>query len=566
MPKKLDTAQAELAAAKHQFAPARTAKTENLLMSLKTLEIHDTGSLLHFHDNLLFLRAFPSSRKVVKLTDKLLQAIEPQVGRMAASGADMSSFDKEEFSGVAGTELRNSWTFELARSLVQRHPGKLTADWNLDDQARHMAIILPNLLPVLGDDSFVEPDTPFLEMMSLAAGGEKDVLRWLLNSFDRLPISPLQKTDLYDSLDVQLVWKLDKSSASRTLARRPVREIYIHDSPLLQRRDVSLQAELKSPALPLRKLSRDEGQEVLDFARDALAVRYRELHGSTNGEPRHMYEAAVGRGVTMYLWGVSPEWRLPLRGYYAGLTLKNGVPINYFEAIGLFEWLELGFNTFYAFREGETAWIYSKIIHLLHQVCDATCISVYPYQLGHENEEAITSGAFWFYRKLGFRPGRSDLLAITEKEEARMGRTPAHRTSPATLRKLAAGHVFFEFGDGPGGRWDSFSVRNVERAALRHMAERFDGDEVKFRRAETQALERALDVSSGTWPLLQQQAFTNFACVLSLVPELKRWSADEKHLLFETIRAKAAPNETNYFRLLQRQPRLRDALLRLGSA
>ena len=115
-----------------------------------------------------------------------------------------------------------------------------------------------------------------------------------------------------------------------------------------------------------------------------------------------------------------PDRRLPLRAYHAGLTVKNGVPINYIEGISLFEWMEVGFNTFYAFRDGETAWIYSKVLHLLHQLTRVTCFSVYPYQLGDGNEEAIKSGAFWFYRKLGFRPGNPELLAITRREEAKI--------------------------------------------------------------------------------------------------------------------------------------------------
>ena len=131
-------------------------------------------------------------------------------------------------------------------------------------------------------------------------------------------------------------------------------------------------------------------------------------------------EADVGRGVHIFLWGLPPDRRLPLRAYHAGLTVKNGVPINYIEGIWLFEWMEVGFNTFYAFRDGETAWIYSKVLHLLHQVAGITCFSVYPYQLGAENEEAIKSGAFWFYRKLGFRPGKPELLAMTEREEAKI--------------------------------------------------------------------------------------------------------------------------------------------------
>ncbi len=48
-----------------------------------------------------------------------------------------------------------------------------------------------------------------------------------------------------------------------------------------------------------------------------------------------------------------------------GLTLKNGVPINYIEAIGLCEWMEVGFNTFYTFRGGEAGWIYAQVLRCL---------------------------------------------------------------------------------------------------------------------------------------------------------------------------------------------------------
>jgi hypothetical protein len=249
----------------------------------------------------------------------------------------------------------------------------------------------------------------------------------------------LDRTNLFDALGVNLLWNLSRSSASRTLARRPVSRFFFHDAPLLQRKQVSLAGELASAPVKLRKLSRNQGVKIIDMARDALAVRYRELQGSTYADSNCAFEANVGRGVQMFIWGLDAEWRLPLRAYYAGFTLKNGVPVNYFEAIGLFEWIEVGFNTFYAFREGETAWIYSKILYLLHQLAGVTCFSVYPYQIGQDNEEAIQSGAFWFYRKLGFRPGRPDLLAITEREEEKIAGSSGHRTSARTLRKLAEG-------------------------------------------------------------------------------------------------------------------------------
>ena len=301
------------------------------------------------------------------------------------------------------------------------------------------------------------------------------------------------------------------------------------------------------------------------MARDALAVRYRELQGTTCADADHAFQADVGRGVQLFIWGLDKEWRLPLRAYYAGFTLKNGVPVNYFEAIGLFEWMEVGFNTFYAFREGETAWIYSKVLHLLHQLAGVTCFSVYPYQIGQDNEEAIKSGAFWFYRKLGFRPGRPDLLALTLREEKLMARDPGHRTSPRTLRKLADGHMFLEFGPTPSGRWDSFSTRKLGLAVQRKMAAQFDGDAAKMRRHTTSRLCKSLDVNWESWSAPEQRSLSDFALILSLNPSLATWTPRQKRALISIIRAKAGRDETTYLRRLQQHDKLRDAFLHAGS-
>lgn len=539
---------------------------ERLLLELRGVKLADVQSLIRVHDTLLFLRAFPQSATVVQLSEELLARIEAQAVRLAASPSAALALDDESVSGIAGTTVKNTWTFELARWLAQRHSHQISPEWNIDEQYRNMATILPNCMPLLEDDSFVEADTPYLRWIETAAGGERKTLTWLLRSFAALPVSRLQRTSLYDALGVSLSWDLRGSSASRTLARRPVSRFFYHDAPLLQRKNVSLVDEMASAPLKLRKLSRTAGGQIIDMARDALAVRYRELHGSTHGDPDYAFAANVGRGVQLFIWGLDPDWRLPLRAYYAGFTLKNGVPINYFEAIGLFEWIEVGFNTFYAFREGETAWIYAQVLHLLHQLAGLTCFSVYPYQIGQDNEEAIQSGAFWFYRKLGFRPGPPDLLALTQREEKRMARDSSHRTSSRTLRKLADGHMFFEVGGNPPGRWDTFSVRTLGLAVQHEMASRWEGDAARMRHGTTKVLSKMLGVGLNTWNSREQWAFGNFAPVLALVPGLVRWPSADKRALVAIIRAKAGPNETYYLLRLQRHHTLREALLRLGSA
>jgi hypothetical protein len=532
---------------------------------MRSAEFGDADSLVRFHDALLFLRAFPQSRKVMQLTENLLAGIAKQVARLRDSGADMGLFDSEQFSGIAGTVINDTFTYEVARWLAERYPEQLSVEWDFDEQGRQMAVSLPPFLPLLADDSLVEADTPYLDWMSSAAGSADRILPWLLRRLDDAPINMLQKTAWYDALKINASWSLGDSPASRTRARRNPPEMYFHQEPLIRRNQVSLKAEISSPPLPMRKLPRREGAEVLDMVRDALTVRYRELYGTTRGDPESVMEADVGRGVRIFLWGLPPDRRLPLRAYHAGITLKNGVPINYIEGISLFEWMEVGFNTFYAFRDGETAWIYSNVLHLLHQLTDVTCFSVYPYQLGDQNEEAIKSGAFWFYRKLGFRPGRPESLTMTQREEARMASEPAHRTSARTLRKLAAGHVFYEFGDKPCGLWDTFSVRNIGLAVQQRMAEKFNGDPERMRRAASEALSKDLKVDTRSWSPVERSAFKNFAVVLLLVPELRRWTGLQKQALIEIIRAKVSHDESDYLRLLQQHHALKEALLRLGS-
>jgi hypothetical protein len=567
----------ELNAAKAEYGPHSAVRVEKLLASLRNFSPADAESLAHFHDTLLFLRAFPQSRKVVLLTEALLANTGDQVKHLRDSGAELDLFDSEEFSGVAGTAVSTTFTYEVARCLVAKFPNELSVEWGVDgqasdEQAWQMSSSLPQIIPLLADDCFVEADTPYLDWLSRAAGGRERILQWLMQRLEGSPRSILEKIAWYDALKIEIAWELGDSPATRTRARRNPREIFYHDAPLITRKQVSLNdelasRELASTRLRLRKLPVRAGEQALDFARAALTVRYRELWGTTRGDPGQVVEADVGRGVQILIWGLPPARRLPLRAYQCGITIKNGVPVNYFEAISLFEWVEVGFNTFYAFREGETAWIYSKILHVLHQLAGLTCFSAYPYQLGKDNEEAIQSGAFWFYRKLGFRPGREELLALTQREEKRIAKTPGYRTSARTLRKLASEHAFYEFGDGPRGLWDRFSTRNIGFAVERRMAKRFKGDPESMRRADVASLAKKLgiDVHMRRLSELEQSAFADFAVVLALAPELDEWSAAEKRGVAEIIRAKGGASEVDYLRRLQQHEALKRTLLRLGS-
>jgi hypothetical protein len=98
------------------------------------------------------------------------------------------------------------------------------------------------------------------------------------------------------------------------------------------------------------------------------------------------------------------------------------------------------------------------------------------------------------------------------------------------------------------------------------MAREFDGDSARIRQASASDVSRALGISLAGWNPSERLAFENWSLVLALIPDLRRWSREEKHDVAQIIRAQAAPNEMRYLRLTQQHPRLRAELLRLGSS
>jgi hypothetical protein len=560
----LDRLLARLEQEKTNFSRGNGARILRLLAALDRREFRDPQRLIRFHDALLFLRAYPHNAAVRRQSERLLDAFVERVQRLRVSGADMSEFDPEQVSGIAGTAMQDSWNYDVVRWLAQRFPRNVAVDWTNYDQEGRLAATLPRFIPLLADDADVEADVPFREWLQ-AASGRRNPLLWLLDRFEQSPIAGREKTELYNSLGLTVSWELDNLRASRSRNWRPVRQAFYHQRPLIRRSEVSLAKELASP-LPLRRLSRREGEAVMDLIREIMVVRYRELYGTTLGDPASVVEARPGRGTQIFLWGLPPGRRLPLRAYLAGFTLKNGVPINYIEGISLFEWMEVGFNTFYAYRDGESAWHYAQALRLLSQLHRVRCISVYPYQLGDQNEEAIASGAFWFYRKLGFRPGRPEVRRLLEREEEKIAARQGYRTPAATLRKLAAGHVFYELPGAEVGAWDRFRVRNLGFRVNRYMAEKFGGDAEKMRQVTSARLAHALGIDANGLSQTESAALENFTAVLALVPDFPRWSPDQKRKLAAIIRARAGPDEARYIRLLQSHPRLREAVLQMGSS
>lgn len=425
-----------LASLKGKFGPEAGRLTVAALSNLARAPIRRPADLIRFHEIVLYLRAFPQNAEVLVLADAILFSFRDRL-----RGLDREAFEDPEISGIAGTGLSTNFSYEFARSLISRHAEAMHIDWENYEHADRLGPQIARFVPLAGEDATVEPHIDWRRWLESAGD-----LPWLIERIE---------PQIYDLLEIPIRWELGDSAAARSRTRIRRDEIFYHDGPFLKRSQVSLESEFAAPRIEVSKIARP--RKILDLIIDTSAVRYRELWGFLHPDAGHVYHADLGRGVDIFFFGVPRQFRLPLRAYHGGMFFKNGVPMGYVEGLSLFERMEVGFNLYYTFREGESAWLYARLLKLFREQVGVTCYSVDPYQLGHENEEAIDSGAFWFYRKLGFRTMSPEIAPMIETEEKRIAANPGYRTPAGTLRRLAEAPLIY----GGGPEWDRFRLHHL---------------------------------------------------------------------------------------------------------
>jgi len=537
---------------KRRFGPPETGELERLLRAAAKHRVRDAAGLIRLHETLLFLRAYPRTAEVARLADAILFGFADRVARLRAAGVDLEPLAEPEVSGIAGSELIAVFSYEVARSLAERHGRAIRPAWEAHDEIDRTGPEAAQLAPLIAEEWPVEAHVPFERWMAAAHPRRESELDWLLER--ARAVAPERTPERYNAMGLPLGWDIGRG-ISRSRQRAPARGLFCHSEPLIARRDISLARELASPPLGVERLARAEARKMLELILDTSAMRFRELYGFSHPDEANVFRADAGRGVEIVFFGVPPRWRLPLRAYHAGMFFKNGVPAGYVELLSLFDRAEVGFNLYYTFREGESAWLYARLLHLFHQVLGVNCFSVDPYQIGDQNAEAIESGAFWFYRKLGFRPVEAQLAALARREEERIERAPGYRSSRHTLQRLARGYALFEGPGAEAGRWDRFTIRSVGLRATRSLAERFGGDAERMGQAASRFTARHFGMESTC----------GLALVLSTIPGLANWSTAEKAAAAAILRAKERGSEARYLRLMQRHERLRAAFVRLGS-
>ncbi len=536
----------ELAGLKKTFDPASARKKLELVRKLRTTPVSTPADLGKYHDTLCYMRAFPDSEELFHAAHESLLGFHRRVKRLNADSR-IKLWD----TGIGGTPVHYAFSYEVARWLAQNAPGQISIDWEevAADTSRLDELLMPLQLPVETDyfDSGYITSKEWIDLVSASADGTD--FDWLYAQLRTLRALP-SVSHLYDSADLSLAWNLSDSPHSKSGNVLVVQEV-ISRHQGMRKVGRNAKAEIQRPLTAIAKLPVGYGRRLIDVAMAALAVRHRETLHFNHANPGEVYLANVGRGVSIAVFGLREAFRYPLECTMGYLVLSNGVPIAYGGSSIFFRQANTGINFFDEYRGSEAAFLWVQVLRVYHQLVGCTRFIANPYQFGAENDEALESGAYWFYHRLGFRSVSPVIRRLALREREKMRRQPAYRSSISTLRRLASCDLQLtlpsahakEFFDEDW--FDTASMLATRELGAAGGNTRAEAESNLANRVSKKLGIRNLD----TWSRSEQNAFRQLAPILAAT-NLSAWPVGQKRLARKLLRAKGGTLEARYARLL----------------
>jgi len=227
----------------------------------------------------------------------------------------------------------------------------------------------------------------------------------------------------------------------------------------------------------------------------------------------------------------------------------------------LFRQVNTGINIFDEYRGSEAAWLWAQVMRVFHALTGCTRYIANAYQFGSENHEALRSGAFWFYYRLGYRPVEREIRELAKTEFTKLQKDRGYRTTLERLRKLASCDMHLTL---PGARKSKFFDENwIEFSGLlatRQLAATGELSRSMARRQLSQRVARALKITKlQDWSSDERKWFRELCPLIAEIDSTK-WSARERNAFVNMIRSKGGFLELDYARRARDQSRYFSAL------
>lgn len=520
----------------------------------------ETGhALAKRHEILLLFRALGETPEVRAAAGEALERLAESI----TAGAPQR-LEKLDNSGIAGTSVRYSFSFDTALALAGLLPGRVDIDWLAYDDSARLDPLLRQLLAPAERDGFDESERTTREWITTAKGeaGLTDfeflAAQLRARMRDRDFLEPL-----YDEADVPLIIKALPLRASST----GMRVLSAGEAARRERfrtLETSAARHIAKPMRGIERLSPAKARKAIDAALLALAMRCREVHAMTYANPNEVYLAPLGMGAHALIIGALPAFRMTLEANYGYIILASDVPIGYGGATPLFSQANTGINVFPEFRGGESAFLFTQTLRAFRHLFGTRRFIVNPYQFGGGNSEARASGAFWFYERLGFQPADAEVRKLAKKEFERHRRNRTYKPPRDRMKKLLSCDLHLDL---PGKENPSYFPENLLESAgflaaqalseFGHLPRKTALARLRLRVFSQLGVRRRV-----RWPQDHREGADRLVPVLASLGDLSVLPASDRRDLAALLALKGRPQERDFAIALSRCDILHAELLR----
>jgi len=536
------------------FGPEASARKRVLLEALCAARFNRARDLSSLQRIICFLRAFPDDASVHRAARGAATGFCAHVARLPR-GARAQLDD----SGMAGTTTRNVYCMAAAQWIAARFENSAEIDWEAYESPESLAALLQPLLDSL-EDEHTEFDAAGVRAWIQNAKGERagSDLRWLLMQLPAAKTAAQQFRRAYDAAEVPILWRIDDRVAGIT-SNALTQPIHFRAAGM-RRPAADPRAAIAQPLDTITLLSRREARRLLDVWRTALWARTRTVFQVEEPNFDECYQCDFGGGLAMAAVGVRPESRTALEVTYGYVFLANGMPIGYGGFTALFHQVNTGINIFPEYRGGEAAFTFEQALRAMQTLTGCSHVIVNPYQFGAGNDEALASGSYWFYYRLGFRSVDLPVRHLAQREFGRLRADRAYRVPIRTLRKLAACDLRLDLSDRLDTLFDEAWLAAIGQGITAAVAREPAANRAKALASITRRIAELLNVDLARWTRRERAGFAQFAPILAQIDDLASWPAAARVALAELCRARWATTEREFIACARAHDHLRMAL------
>lgn len=516
------------------FGRANASRKRRLLDRASRVPLADPALIREYHDLLLFMAAHPDDAAMLHRIQRELNQIARTV-----QGLPNQKCARLEDTGIAGTTIVCQFSLNICTWLARQFKRNAVLDWDDDDEA--LLEYLNQLIATVERDGLLCDRLSTQEWVQLAAGRRQTDLAWLVRRFNALPAAEEIREKAFTALDLSIRWSLRDRHSSRTFVRFPARRIHWQRGDLI--RSPNVQKTLDQPIPSVRPLARSRAQAVLNACLATLSARRREIDTLACANEKEVYLVRLENGFDVAIFGMTPARRLPIESYFGFVMARNRVPIGYGGGWVLLDRCEIGVNIFDEFRGGESVSAFAQVLRVYRHHFRAKYFTVDPFQFGAGNTEAIRSGAFWFYYRLGFRPIDPRTANLAEQERQRLSADRAARSPAAALRRLASARLRLDVSP---KSLTCPEIIDIGLAVTKWIAKRFKGDRPAAEKWAVQRAIQLLDVKGmSRWPAAERAAFERLSLLVAMRADHSLPESHRKSLI-RVMRAKGGPTERSF--------------------